>query len=91
MTAIGPERGKEQRPLTEREKQESIARANIYEADKDGTDTESEDKEKTTEDEPGDPELAGKAFEQAKNAYSKIIETPHDRRGMLAELTRSDL
>ena len=85
------ERGKEQRPLTEQEKHESIAGAHIYETDEDGTETESEDMEKTTEDEPGDPEPAGKASEQAKNTYSKIIETLHDRRGMLADSTRSDL
>ena len=68
----------------EREKHKLTARAHIYEADDDRTNTEEkpEDKEKTTEDETGNSEPAydsepdGKVPERAKNAYPKIIETP---------------
>ena len=87
------ERGPEQRRLMERERHESIARAHIYGADEDDTDSEEEyeDKEETTEDEPSDPEPAWKVLELAKNAYSKSIETSHGRRGMQAESTRADI
>ena len=73
------ELGKEQRLLTEREKHKLIASAQIYGVDKDSTD--SEDKEETMEDEPGDPEPTWKVPELIKHAYSKIIEASHKWRG----------